>query len=80
MRGASRAAMIAAAMSLAGPLATLVRGAAAMPMGPAAMPTLRGNPGFHPNNGRTGVRAAKRAARKHRNRLRAKGQHRKAVR
>lgn len=77
MRGASRAALMAAAMALA---SDVVRGAAAMPIGPAAMPPMRGNPGFHPNYGHSGVRAAKRAARRRRNVLRAKGQFRKAVR
>lgn len=74
MRGASRAALMAAMVAMA-------HGALSAPSGPAAaMPAMRGNPGFHPNNGRTGVRAAKRQARAYRNRLRAKGQHRKAVR
>lgn len=39
-----------------------------------------GNPGFAPTPGPSGVRAARRMAAKRRNRLRAKGQHRRAVR
>jgi hypothetical protein len=40
-----------------------------------------GNPGFAPSRpGKTGAAGVKRSALRHRNRLRAKGQHRKAAR
>ena len=72
--------MILAPKGLIAAIAAAISGAAAPGVGTVAMPSIRGNPGFAPTSGPSGVRAARRMAAKHCNRLRANGQHQRAVR